>query len=74
MKSLGSIRARLANLLAETIRSTSTDAGKTSEEMIREAQALVDELAAVGIFPRASLGSDEGDVARALAELNGATP
>jgi hypothetical protein len=42
-----------------------------SEEMFREVQALVDELAAAGIFPRASLGSDEADVARALAELNG---
>jgi hypothetical protein len=73
MKSLGSLRDRLAKLTA-AIRSTSAEPGKNSEEMIREAQALVDELAAAGIFPRASLGSDEGDVARVMSELNEATP
>jgi hypothetical protein len=45
-----------------------------SEEVFRACEALVDELAAAGISPRASLGSDKADVARALAELNGATP
>jgi hypothetical protein len=42
---------------------------RNSEEMSRAGAALVAELATQGILPRPSLGSDELDIERAMAEV-----